>query len=123
MRSRAGPPARAGILRNRTRAGLVPEVDLIAPDKLSFPLPRLSRQSILKRNGPRHSERHAFPFCLSSCLPILSRIIPMFTTCIRSRGPATVRFDIEELASGSSALHASRLVSYRFSLLRGRGNT
>lgn len=88
-RRRAGPPAQS--LRNRTRAGLVPEVDLIAPGKLSFPLPHLSRQSILKRNGlPPPPLRASRRFRSVSC-PVSVNSIPyhFHVHCTHPvRGPA-----------------------------------
>jgi len=45
-------PTQSRALCNRMRATPVPEVDLIAPDKLSFPLPRLSPSNMVTYRAP-----------------------------------------------------------------------
>lgn len=105
-RSRAGPPAQSGALRNWTRAGLVPEVDLIAPDKLSFPLSLIclvSPFSNAMAHRPRHSE--PFPFCLLS--PVSANSIPYRVHCTHpARGPARpVRYDRQTLSLHQDLSH------------------
>lgn len=118
--ARAGPPAQSGgILRNRTRAGLVPEVDLIAPDKLSFPPPHLSRQSILKRKRP--PSFRAFPFCLSSC--VCQFYLVPFPCSLRASGQRTRQREIRSSRLGpasESLSHFAYLIYSHIDLLCSR---
>lgn len=103
----SGLLAQSEVLRNRACTGLVPEVDLIAPDlNCPFLSRRPSRQSVLKSTARPSSRASVLR------LPIPTHIIPMFTARIRhSEEPLSVRFDCRSSGLRQDLSCSSRYIS------------